>query len=296
MQEVNRKMRRIGKEKRKKEKRRQPDWIRRTVFLAAFLLAVLPVGYGCTSQALIEIITSEQETENASLETQAKAIETETMPPETTEEELDFWETESQEPDHVHEYGDWTVVTDATKWQPGSKERACETCGHTEVRRIAAGHHDYDPGTGICMEDGCPDGDPEVFTEEWFAKGILTGHPESRTGEELTLPGSVGDDLVMEIGISAFENCENLKKVTILSGPEKIGMTAFSGCTGLTGMRVPNSVKAIDDAAFANCTAMTSLTFGRGVETFGYNSFSGCTSLESIAIPCLLYTSPSPRD
>ena len=90
--------------------------LRHLALMAAVLLLFLPAGYGCGSKALIEVGTSQQETAEAPVETQTTTTEAESISvPETTEEDLDFWETESQEPDHIHEYGDWTVVTDATK-------------------------------------------------------------------------------------------------------------------------------------------------------------------------------------
>lgn len=195
-------------------------WNSRIIGILAALSAVTLFAVGCQTAGVPESPQTSAGTRNTTGSEERSTEETvleETSPEETTMEENEEedwidWETESRDPDHIHEYGEWTVTEDSTKYQPGSKERTCAVCGHVEVRRIAPGHHDYDPATGICREDGCQDGDPEFFTEEWFAEGVLLGHPDAKTAGELMLPGSVADEPVETIGISAFANCTNLKR------------------------------------------------------------------------------------
>lgn len=62
---------------------------------------------------------------------------------------------------HVHEYGEWTVVTEATCGTKGARERVC-SCGEKETEEIAAtGEHDYEWTTkkqSTCKEEGIEDG------------------------------------------------------------------------------------------------------------------------------------------
>ena len=110
------------------------------VFLLAGLLAA-----GCAGRSGAETESSraatESETEASREEPEASLEETtkeETMPEETTKEEtapeeteettpeetnwLD-WEPENPEPDHIHTYGEWTVIEKAAKYQAGLRER-----------------------------------------------------------------------------------------------------------------------------------------------------------------------------
>ena len=59
---------------------------------------------------------------------------------------------------HVHSFGEWTVVTEATCTEAGLKKRTCEVCGEQESEVIEAKGHDYDEGKvateATCTEDG----------------------------------------------------------------------------------------------------------------------------------------------
>ena len=82
---------------------------------------------------------------------------------------------------HEHSFGEWTVTTEPTCTEDGSRERACE-CGEKETEVIPALGHDYE--NGVCKNCGDvknPFGD--VKEAEYFyapvlwavEKGITTG-------------------------------------------------------------------------------------------------------------------------
>ena len=62
---------------------------------------------------------------------------------------------------------------------------------------------------------------------------------------------------VEEIGTKAFENCTNLKSVTIPASVKTIGIGAFYGCTALESLSVPSTVTTINRGAFQGCTNIT---------------------------------------
>ena len=159
--------------------------------LAGLVLAFLASGFlaaGCAAGPAGTSESSREALEGTSLQaesaSQEPSLETETQTEafdaagtspegadgrteaETEEEDAGWldWESEDEEPEHVHTYGEWTVIEEATKWEAGSRERTCGDCGHVEARRIAAGHHEYEAEGGICKEEGCRDGDPDFFT------------------------------------------------------------------------------------------------------------------------------------
>lgn len=90
---------------------------------------------------------------------------------------------------------------------------------------------------------------------------------------------------VMEIGVEAFSNCVNLKKVTLNDGLDIIKPSAFYRCIALNDIAFPDSVTKIGNGAFRECESLTNIVLPNGVETIGKLSFSRCTSLESISIP-----------
>ncbi len=74
---------------------------------------------------------------------------------------------------------------------------------------------------------------------------------DSRALEEVYIPASV-----VRIRGYAFENCDNLEKVTIENGTLYIGEYAFANSERLTEIFIPASVKRIEKGAFAGCKSL----------------------------------------
>ena len=55
------------------------------------------------------------------------------------------------------------------------------------------------------------------------------------------------------IASSSFENCKNIKSVSLPNGLLTIGRAAFSGCSSLTTITFPGTLKSIDENAFHDC-------------------------------------------
>lgn len=83
--------------------------------------------------------------------------------------------------------------------------------------------------------------------------------------------------------VEGFNDCTNLRKVTLPSTLTTIDYSAFRGCTSLTSITIPSSVTRIDDYAFAN-TGLTSIVIPNSVTELGYNAFENCTSLASVTL------------
>lgn len=78
-----------------------------------------------------------------------------------------------------------------------------------------------------------------------------------QNGQELTkLEIPFGVD---RIGDCSFYKGANLTSVTIPSSVSSIGRDAFSGCSGLTSVTIPSSVTSIGDSAFEGCSGLTSV-------------------------------------
>lgn len=112
---------------------------------------------------------------------------------------------------------------------------------------------------------------------------------------------------VNTIGVSAFENCEQLATIN-LSGVTRfvegvfrnakalksvtmsanasiyVGQEAFRNCVTLSDITA--RIAAVDDGAFSNCISLRAITFvSSGIEYIGSNAFNGCVLIQKVLIP-----------
>ena len=78
-----------------------------------------------------------------------------------------------------------------------------------------------------------------------------------------------------------FEDCVNLKNVTLSNGLQSIGNNAFDGCIGLTAIEIPDSVKSVGQSAFSECTALSRAVNGGGVTDSGVTFFISALRLKA---------------
>ena len=74
---------------------------------------------------------------------------------------------------------------------------------------------------------------------------------------------------VIQIGESAFYDCDKLLSVAIPNSIESIGEYAFSECSLLTNVLIPSSVRTIGDYAFYSCYGLKSVTMEEGITHIG---------------------------
>ena len=121
---------------------------------------------------------------------------------------------------------------------------------------------------------------PATYNNKPVTKIANKAFNECKNLKKVTIP-----DSVTSIGNSAFNSCSSLTSVTIGNGVTSIGGVAFSGCTSLTSITIGNSVTSIGNSAFSGCTSLTSATIGNSVTSIGEYAFRSCTSLTSVTIP-----------
>lgn len=113
----------------------------------------------------------------------------------------------------------------------------------------------------------------------------------------------IGEHLT-EISSNSFNNCINLKAITIPHNIESIGYGAFSGCQNLAVVNIDcdkigqifynlpsletinigNNVKSIEEKAFYKCNGITSLVIPDNVTTIGASAFEGNEFLSNITL------------
>lgn len=65
---------------------------------------------------------------------------------------------------------------------------------------------------------------------------------------------------LIDIGESAFKNCNNLKNISLPEGLKCIGNSCFYKCD-LNKIVIPNSVMVMGDDAFAFCAGLKKVIF-----------------------------------
>lgn len=77
------------------------------------------------------------------------------------------------------------------------------------------------------------------------------------------------------VGISAFKDCINLRRVEIPEGIEKIFAAAFAE-TAVEEIKLPNSLKYLGFGAFSGCTRLKKVSIPSSCEING-DPFAGCS-------------------
>ena len=137
--------------------------------------------------------------------------------------------------------------------------------------------------------------------------GTLTITGYTGAGGAVTIPDTINDLPVINIGAYAFYNKSNLSSVTILGNVSSIGDKAFSRCweitiaalgnglinignwafhecASLVDITIPDTVISIGSDVFSHCGRLTNVVIGNGVILIGGSAFSSCTTLTSLEI------------
>ena len=94
-------------------------------------------------------------------------------------------------------------------------------------------------------------------------------------------------DSVIDIGESAFKDCESLTEVELPAKLPKIKTDVFDGCKKLSSIHIPDKVQSIGLGAFRGCTSLESVDGGTGVTAIDtdynnyFRAFYGTPWLES---------------
>ena len=136
----------------------------------------------------------------------------------------------------------------------------------------------------------------------------VTGFNTCINREDDALTELIVSEGVKEISQQSFENCHNLKSVSLPSSIVSIGSSAFEGCTNLESINIPENVSSIGISAFkdtkwlekkksesspviindilidgTNC--VEKVIIPNNVKEIGGGSFENCETLKSIILP-----------
>lgn len=109
----------------------------------------------------------------------------------------------------------------------------------------------------------------------------ITGLTEyGKTMNQLVIPDKIKGNKVTNIGVSAFEKCNNIQNVEVSSSIQLIDTGAFYSCENLEYVLICGSVD-IGNMAFSNCESLIEFKTEEKVKSIGFQCFSS-TGLSNI--------------
>ena len=178
------------------------------------------------------------------------------------------------DPEHIHEWSEWTVTTAPTCTTTGTGTRVCAICGATETIIPAYGH-DWEV-TIITDPTETEDGEEAVVcrndpshreTRTAYATGTA-GLAFELINDNTTYRVRKGTVTDGEVHIPAYhlnDAREYLPITEIGSASDVWNNGAFYGCTGLTSISISEGVTSIGERAFYICRNLTSITIPASV-------------------------------
>ena len=137
----------------------------------------------------------------------------------------------------------------------------------------------------------------------------ITGCSLAKSGP-MTVPAYINGLSVVNIGIGAFDSCDQITSVFIPFGVTNLGNTAFDYMTAVTSVSIPNSVVSIGNSCFSEDINLSDIFIPDSVVTLGnsalnfnntltnvylssnikntYDTFEDCVTLKNITLPTSL--------
>lgn len=107
------------------------------------------------------------------------------------------------------------------------------------------------------------------------------------SARDVQMPWNVDGHIIMEIGEEAFAGNNSLTSIKLSMGAAIIRMNAFQDCIQLREVTLPTMLETIEDGAFAGCTALEVIEIPNSVAEIGEAVFEPstalCGSAESLA-------------
>ena len=215
----------------------------------------------------------------AETEKQEEPAETEKQEPETTESQVPS-ESEEQAPEVTEQPVQETEAKKDAKDAGGS-------CGDSATWTLSNGVLTISGSGKVSSKPW--DSDRNSITSLVIKEGITATRTylfeNCKNLKSISLPASFED-----IGSYSFHNCTSLTEVTIPAGVYEIGTGAFAGCSKLKKVNLECNLWKIGSAVFQNCSSLTTINIPDQVSLIDYWAFEGCTSLTKITLPSTVYT------
>lgn len=114
-------------------------------------------------------------------------------------------------------------------------------------------------------------------------EAIITGYTGSN--EVVSIPSTIQNIPVVEIGENAFKENSVINKVVFPYGLRSIGNYAFVSCSNLQCIVLPDTISYIGEGSFSWCESLEQVVLPDQLESLGDCAFYGCSSLCEIILP-----------
>ena len=111
----------------------------------------------------------------------------------------------------------------------------------------------------------------------------ITGY--SGNDSSISISSEIDNYEITAIGDSVFENCTDMKSITIWADLTSIGNSAFKGCSNLKDISIPSSTTFIGDHVLEDCSSLKTVIIWGDITSIGDSAFKGCTELDDVSIP-----------
>ena len=113
------------------------------------------------------------------------------------------------------------------------------------------------------------------FTLNANGTGYVVSSCDTSATGDIVIPEKYNDLPVVEMGMSAFRDCEKITSVVVPDSVTNISYMAFYYCTSLVSVTIGSGVTSVDDYAFYNCTSLEKVVWSaKNVTDFSsYNVF-----------------------
>ena len=91
-------------------------------------------------------------------------------------------------------------------------------------------------------------------------------------------------DYIEHIGMYAFSECRDLRRITIPVGVVSIGDSAFNECNTLENITLPSGLASIEVGAFDDCTKLSQIKLEAAINSIGIAAFHACVNLKTPSI------------
>ena len=90
--------------------------------------------------------------------------------------------------------------------------------------------------------------------------------------------------VVKRLNAGAFENCKQLKEMTVPDSIKYIASAVFSGCSALENINIPKNLEVLEHYVFKNCKSLKTLVIPDNVDEISSHTLLG-TNLEKLYLP-----------
>lgn len=107
----------------------------------------------------------------------------------------------------------------------------------------------------------------------------------SQNNVEINIPSVYNSRSITSISDMGFQECPNLKIITIPNSVTSIGSYAFQKCPSLSNITIPDSVISVGHDLFRECTSLTEATISNNITCLEAGTFFNCNKLKNFTIP-----------